>query len=123
MNDNASSNESCVDAVLKSISPELSVVQRKARRLRCPGHVVNLCARALLIGKESSKTLRKLESATEEEVEAMWRARGPVGKLHNIIRHIRLTPQRREQFANIRIRGSLAQFDELEVSPKHRFEP
>lgn len=123
MSDNASSNDRCVDAVLKSISPELSAIQRKARRLRCLGHVVNLCARALLIGKESGKTLRKLESATEEEVEDMWRTRGPVGKLHNIIRYIRWTPQRREQFANIGVRGSLAQFDELEVSLELLFVP
>jgi hypothetical protein len=87
-----------------------------ARRLRCLGHVVNLCARAMLISNESGRTLRKLESAAEEEVEDMWRARGPIGKLHNINRYIRWTPQRREQFANIRVRGSLAQFDELEAS-------
>lgn len=45
----------------------------------------------------------------------MWRARGPVGKLHNIIKYIRWTPQRREQFAGVQIRGELARFDELEV--------
>lgn len=52
MSDNACSNDSCVDNVLSVISPQLSTTQRKARRLRCLGHVVNLCARALLIGKE-----------------------------------------------------------------------
>jgi hypothetical protein len=51
MSDNASSNDNCVDTVLKTISPELSTAQRKAHRLRCLGHVVNLCARALLIGR------------------------------------------------------------------------
>lgn len=116
MCDNASSNDTCVDKVLNAISPELSIGQRKARRLRCLGHVVNLCARALLIGKESKKTLRRLEGVTGKESEGMWRARGPVGKLHNIIRYIRWTPQRREQFASIQIRGDLAKFDELEVS-------
>lgn len=116
MCDNASSNDTCVDTVLCAISPELSITQRKARRLRCLGHVVNLCARALLIGKESKKTLRRLEGFTGKESEGMWRARGPVGKLHNIIKYIRWTPQRREQFASIQIRGELAKFDELEVS-------
>lgn len=53
MSGNASNNDCCVDCVLDTISPELSAAQRKARRLRCLGHVVNLCARALLIGKES----------------------------------------------------------------------
>ena len=115
MSDNASSNDSCVDGVLSTILPELSITQRKARRLRCLGHAVNLCARALLIGKESKKTLRKLEGVTGKESEGIWRARGPVRKLHNIIKYIRWTPQRREQFASIQIRGELARFDELEV--------
>ena len=119
MSDNANSNDACVDQVLKTISPELSPAQRKARRLRCLGHVVNLCARALLIGKESKKTLRKLESASGGESESMWRDHGPVGKLHNIIKYIRWTPQRREQFAGIRIKGGLAKFDELEVGRDH----
>ena len=116
MSDNASSNDSCVDHVLKAISPDLPANQRKARRLRCLGHVVNLCARALLVGKESKKTLRKLNSLTEEESGSVWRDHGCVGKLHNIIKYIRWTPQRREQFADIRIKGDLARFDELEVS-------
>lgn len=47
--------------------------------------------------------------------EGIWRARGPVGKLHNMIKYIRWTPQRREQFAGIRIGGELAKFDKLEV--------
>jgi len=119
MSDNANNNDACVDQVLKTISPELSPVQRKARRLRCLGHVVNLCARALLIGKESKKTLRKLEFASGGESESMWRHHGPVGKLHNIIKYIRWTPKRREQFAGIRIKGGLAKFDELEVGRDH----
>jgi hypothetical protein len=116
MSDNASSNDNCVDTVLKTISAELSTAQRKARRLRCLGHVVNLCARAKLIGRESKKTLRNLEYVSESESGGMWRSRGPVGKLHNIIKYIRWTPQRREQFASIRISGELAKFDELEVN-------
>lgn len=118
MSDNASSNESCVNAVLKAISPELSNAQRKARRLRCLGHVVNFYARALLIGKESEKTLRKLELASEEGTGDGRRTHGPVGKLHYIIKYVRWTPQRREKFANIKIRGQLAQFDELEAGPR-----
>jgi hypothetical protein len=60
MSDNASSNDTCVDTVLKTMSPELST----ARYL---GHVINLCACALLIGRESKKTLWKLEYVSEEE--------------------------------------------------------
>jgi hypothetical protein len=67
MSDNASSNDTCVDTVLKTMSPELSTAQRKPRRLRYLGHVINLYAYALLIGRESKKTLWKLEYVSEEE--------------------------------------------------------
>ena len=120
MSDNASSNDSCVNHVLKAMSPDLPANQRKARRLRCLGHVVNLCACALLVGRESKKTLRKLESLTEEESSSVWRDHGCVGKLHNIVKYIRWKPRRREQFAGIRIKGDLARFDELEVSLERR---
>lgn len=78
--DNASSNDSCVDNVLSMISPELSITQRKARRLRCLGHVVNSCARALLLGKESNETLRRLEGVTEKDSRRYMACAWPSGE-------------------------------------------
>ena len=47
----------------------------------------------------------------------LWRKRGPLGKLHNIVIFICRTPQRRERFANIRRFDSMAKgdFDHLQL--------
>jgi hypothetical protein len=44
MLDNASSNDTAVDLILKTLYPKMTEKQRKRRRLRCLGHVVNLAA-------------------------------------------------------------------------------
>jgi hypothetical protein len=80
--------------------------QRNARRLRCLGHVINLAAKAFLFGTEFDAFERDVES-TKEKSELLqelmlWRKRGPVGRLHNIITYICRSPQRRETFRTIR---------------------
>ncbi|KAG9375522.1 hypothetical protein A1F94_013897 [Pyrenophora tritici-repentis] len=49
-----------------------------------------------------------------ETVEELWKKFGCLGRLHNLVRYIRLTPQRRKEFATI-IGGDLSQFDGLEL--------
>jgi hypothetical protein len=118
MADNASSNDTCVETVLKELYPQMSAKQCSSRRLRCFGHVTNLCARALLLGKSAGKDIDEVELKERrgafEAVEMFWRQRGAVGRLHNIVRYIRWVPQRREEFASIHIGGKLAEFDDLE---------
>ncbi|SRR6266516_4789650 len=98
----------------------MSAKQRKARRLRCFGHIVNLCAQAFIVGKDAEKVCKKLATAYQDNdmkaVEKLWRDRGAVGLLHNVVRYIRMTPQRRGFFGRIQMGGSLAEFDALEVS-------
>ena len=60
MSDNAKNNDTAVSLVLQALDPSLSAKQRQARRLRCFGHVVNLCAQALLLGKGSGKALTEV---------------------------------------------------------------
>ena len=119
MADNAESNDTCIDAVLRALYQNMSVKQRKARQLRCFGHITNLCAQAFIVGKDSEKICKQISTAYRNEdmaaVEKLWRKRGAVGLLHNIVRFIRLTPQRRGFFARIQMGGSLAEFDSLEV--------
>ena len=95
--------------------------QRLRRRLRCFGHIVNLCAQTLIVGKDAEKISRDLESAYREgdmkRIGELWRKRGAIGKLQNIVRYIRASPQRRQFFKSIEIGGDLAAFDALEVSP------
>ncbi|KAH7471726.1 hypothetical protein FOMA001_g13458 [Fusarium oxysporum f. sp. matthiolae] len=70
--------------------------------MRCFGHILNHVAQAFLHGDDAasfqlqSETYDMLERV-EEDLEH-WRAKGPVGKLHNIVKFIRASPQRTEAF-------------------------
>ena len=77
----------------------------KARRIRCFGHILNLVAKAFLFGEDSDAfeiqsdfydALSQYEKGLEH-----WRRKGPIGKLHNIVKFIRASPQRSEAFRNI----------------------
>ena len=120
MLDNASSNDTAVDLILKTLYPNMSVKQRKRRRLRCLGHVVNLCAQAFLLGEKADTTLEELELAYSrhdfESIAKLWRQQGALGRLHNIVRYIRMSPQRREEFRRVIVGGDWSLFDKLEVS-------
>ena len=120
MADNASSNDTCIDLVLQALYPNMSQKQRLRRRLQCFGHIVNLCAQAFIVGKDAEKICRDLEAAYREgdlkRIGELWRKRGAIGRLHNIVRYIRASPQRRQFFKSIEIGGDLAAFDGLEVS-------
>lgn len=97
--DNASSNTTCVTWVLDTLKINDTT---KNRRLFCLGHVINLAAKAFLFGQNPDAFDRDLKSVDEynEEVKGreLWRKRGPIGKLHNVVFYIRRTPQRREEF-------------------------
>ena len=117
--DNAESNDVAVDAVLRVLYPKWSAKMRKQRRLRCFGHITNLCAQAFIIGKDAEKVCKQIDTATREmdfkKVHELWKKQGAVGLLQNLIRYIRLSPQRRQFFKNIVIGGDLGQFDGLEL--------
>ncbi|KAG7408600.1 putative AC9 transposase [Fusarium oxysporum f. sp. rapae] len=94
MSDNASANDVCVDFVPRAVYPRMSDKQRKRRRLRCFGHVVNLCAQAFLIGKDAENVCKGLDAAYRE------------GDMN---------PQRRQFFRPIVCEGELSEFDGLEL--------
>lgn len=50
MLDNASSNDTAVEFILKELCPWMMPKQRRHRRLRCLGHIINLCCQAFLMG-------------------------------------------------------------------------
>lgn len=51
MGDHAAPNDTAVFALLQALHPTLNKRQRPAFRIRCLGHIVNLCAHALIFGK------------------------------------------------------------------------
>jgi hypothetical protein len=80
--DNAPNN----DTALETIGERFNFHGRE-RRGRCFGHVVNLVVKAILFGKDADAFEARLEHgdvlATAEH--ELWRKRGPVGKLHNLV--------------------------------------
>ncbi|KAF7568865.1 Dimer-Tnp-hAT domain containing protein [Pyrenophora tritici-repentis] len=107
MLDNASANDTAVEFILKDLCPWMKSKQRRHRRLRCLGHVINLCCQAFLMGRNCEKYLAKLEKHHQRgdytKVEELWKKFGCLGRLHNL------------EFATIIIGGDLSQFDGLEL--------
>lgn len=103
--DNAKNNDTAIDIVLKRLLPRLTDKQRKQRRLRCWGHIMNLAAKAFLFGENSedfdveiivNRTLKRERAELQ-----VWRRCGPIGKLHNVVVFIRRSPQRQEAFKDL----------------------
>jgi hypothetical protein len=90
--DDIASNDAAVHTILRRLYPNLSTRDRVSRRLRCLGHAVNLCASALILGsgkKGGDKDLdRRAAKGDLEGCGEIWRGRGPVGRLHNIVQYI-----------------------------------
>lgn len=99
---NISSNDTCVGQILRELRPDLS---RKERQLQCVGHIVNFAAKAFLFGKDVETFQMEAVVARNARLEQreleIWRQKGPLGKLHNLIKYICYTPQRREKFQDI----------------------
>ena len=77
----------------------------ESRRVRCLGHILNLAAKAFLFGKDADAfeedTNCKRNNTHIEKLRELWRKKGPIGKFHNLVLHIRITPQRREEFLDL----------------------
>jgi hypothetical protein len=103
------------DTALEQLNKHLPV-NKVTQRLRYAGHIYNLVCNAILYGinKEASQdalqSARKVDSAgitnfnttlrngSDEEQLIVWRKKGPIGKLHNTMVHIKANNQRREIF-------------------------
>ncbi|KAF5482814.1 putative AC transposase [Colletotrichum siamense] len=102
VSDNATTNDSCLRAFYRNLDPEMTETDVKARRMRCYGHILNLAARAFLFGAdkgtpEAESDCYQLTDRHEEDLE-LWRKIGPVGRLRNIVKFIRSSPQRHERY-------------------------
>jgi hypothetical protein len=80
--DNAKNNTTAVAI----IGEELGFDGRR-RRSRCIGHIINLAAKALLFGKNPDAFEKQFDGRSPmTTIEYQyWRAKGPVGKLHNLV--------------------------------------
>ncbi|KAM0698006.1 hypothetical protein Q7P36_002860 [Cladosporium allicinum] len=108
--------------VLKDYQIKRVTLDLVASRLRCAGHIFNLVCTAILFGVDehalddaqydfsqqhddstsgtqavtSFETI--LEHGSEEEQHRAWQFKGPVGKLHNLVNHIKANNSRRVVF-------------------------
>jgi hypothetical protein len=100
--ENAASNNICLRNLYTTLDTSITRADTEARRMRCFGHILNLVAQAFLYGDDAASV--ELQSEAYDMLERVeeglehWRAKGPVGKLHNIVRFIRASPQRTEAF-------------------------
>ncbi|KAF5229478.1 hypothetical protein FANTH_14191 [Fusarium anthophilum] len=89
----------------RKLDPSMRPVDIKACRMRCYVHTLNLVARAFLFGKDADSfelesDINSMRGLIEQDLDH-WRTKGPIGKLHNIVKFMRSSPQRSEQFKRI----------------------
>jgi len=89
----------CIAVRLKLLEIDFDPVKC---RLRCHGHIINLVVKAFLWGNDPETfeaVVDSLVNKDDEEAELLlWRKKGPLGKLHNIIIWIGRSPQRRDKY-------------------------
>ena len=105
VSDNLNTNDTCLAYFYRQLEPSMRSADIKARRMRCYGHVLNLVARAFLFGKDADSfelesDINYMRGLAEQDL-CHWRSKGPIGKLHNIVKFIRSSPQRSEYFKRI----------------------
>jgi hypothetical protein len=66
------------------------------------GYVINLVAQVILFGQDAESFKESVTNVTAVEVELQsWRKKGPISKLHNLIRYICNSESRRALFKKI----------------------
>ena len=104
--DNASNNNTSVEWLDQLMRDDgYEGFEPVKRRLRCFAHEMQLATKALLFGPnvkeldEYPATAGVTEEEKREYAKKKWRAFGAVGKVHNNIKYIRGSPQRREAYS------------------------
>ncbi|KAJ0128078.1 Uncharacterized protein HZ326_28824 [Fusarium oxysporum f. sp. albedinis] len=105
ISDNMAANDTCLYHMYQKLDPSMRPVDIKARRMRCYGRTLNLVARAFLFGKDADSfelesDINSMRGLIKQDLDH-WRTKGPIGKLRNIVKFIRSSPQRSEQFKRI----------------------
>jgi hypothetical protein len=107
--DNADSNDTAWKATLSVLHPDRDPM---TSRSRCLGHIINLAAKAFIFGKnvaafeavvDAVNDATPLDSPAMRAAQSEWRKRGALGKVHNIVVFIRVSPQRREAFRRMSV--------------------
>jgi hypothetical protein len=81
--DNALNNDTTLVELAKTIG-----FDPKVKRLHCMGHILNLITEAYLYGQDASDFEKQFKEQGLSGRRRMWRDRGELGKLHNLVAHV-----------------------------------
>ena len=118
MLDNGGNNDTSVAYIFDELCSQLNATRRLGRRLRCLGHIINLICQSFLL-QDADRTLQNLETAQLHDdaiqIAKIWQKQSPIGKLHNLVRYITASPQRREEFHAAQCEEDPTLLNDLEV--------
>jgi hypothetical protein len=106
MMDNATNNDTMIAGLSAMLLHEYNINYNAIHhRLCCNGHIINLVAQAVLFGYDKDAFSAESNpgiytTPTELEMD-LWRQKGPLGKLHDIVVFIQRSPQREETFLQL----------------------
>jgi hypothetical protein len=123
--DNASSNDNAVELILQQLELAISPVEATARRLRCFGYIINLSTRSLLDPTDSEFVVAaeelEIDESTLKRASYAWQETRSLGKLYRLVKYVLASPQRREEFSEIKGGRKVVEFDHLGVSTFYRY--
>jgi hypothetical protein len=96
--DNAPNNNITLQELAKTIG-----FDPKEKRFRCIGHILNLIAKAYLFGQDSTTFDNEFKAAGAPERRQLWRRRGELGKLHNLVAHVMASGKRTDLFQKLQV--------------------
>ena len=126
--DNEASNGVAIDHILSMVETTYRKADRSKRWIRCLPHTLNLAAQVFLLGDDPESFAAGVGLAEFrndlEELQELWRSRGFIGKLTNIIRHVRRSPKQREEFERIKVdeSGDIEWLAVEDIEDEHQLE-
>jgi len=121
--DNVSNNNTSVESLDQLMrDDEYEEFIPGERRLRCFAHEMHIAVKSLLFDSKAkeleqySATVNVTEEEKREYAKKKWRSFGAVGRLHNVVKFIRGSSQRREKYAIINQQLEKAAQKKLKIS-------
>jgi len=109
--DNHGSNDKLCRSLSETLIEDGMVWDPVHHRIRCLGHILNLAVQDFIFNEETvedsdsedeeSTGRQRTEQQPKKRGKEAWRRLGPLGKLHNIIVHIRGSPSRTREFEKL----------------------
>jgi hAT family C-terminal dimerisation region len=100
--DNAPNNDTTLVELSKAL--DFDPVQK---RLRCMGHILNLIAESYIFGQDVSTFEEDYKKASPGERRKLWRQRGELGKLHNLVAHVTASGKRTDLFTALQAEANV----------------